>query len=113
MESIYCKSLHLQEFWVMDPIAWFEHVEAHLELENLDSQQHRYINVIMALSQDSFCLIKDIIAILHPSTLRGFQGQAPEQLQPHQLPEDREAVQYGARGPAETAVAAGTPDDTG
>jgi hypothetical protein len=69
MENINCKSLHLPEFWVMDPIAWFEHVEAHFELENLDSQQHRYFNNIMALSQDSFCLIKNIIAIPHPSAL--------------------------------------------
>ncbi len=40
---------------------WFAKVEAHFELENLESQQHCYFDVIKALSQDSFCLIKDII----------------------------------------------------
>ena len=62
------KSLRLPEFWVTDPVAWFAHVEAHFELENLESQQHRYFNVIKALSQDSLRLIKDIIASPHPTT---------------------------------------------
>jgi hypothetical protein len=28
---------------VTDPVAWFAHVEAHFELENLTSQQHCYL----------------------------------------------------------------------
>jgi hypothetical protein len=43
-------------------------VEAHFELENLESQQHRYFNVIKAHSLDSLRLIKDIIANPHPMT---------------------------------------------
>jgi hypothetical protein len=35
------RALRLPEFWVTDPVAWFAHVEAHFELENLTSQQHR------------------------------------------------------------------------
>jgi hypothetical protein len=43
-------------------------VEAHFELENLTSQQHRYFNVVKSLSQDSLRLIKDILANSHPTT---------------------------------------------
>jgi hypothetical protein len=43
-------------------------VEAHFELENLTSQQHRYFNVVKSLSQDSLRLIKDILANPHPAT---------------------------------------------
>jgi hypothetical protein len=68
MENNNRRALRLQEFWVADPVAWFAHVEAHFELENLESQQHRYFNVIKALSQDSLCLIKDILANPHPTT---------------------------------------------
>jgi hypothetical protein len=62
------RALRLPEFWVADQVSWFAHVEAHFELENLESQQHRYFNVIKALSQDSRRLIKDIIANPHPTT---------------------------------------------
>ncbi len=53
------RALRLPEFWVTDPVAWFAHVEAHFELENLTSQQHHYFNVVKSLSQDSLRLIKD------------------------------------------------------
>jgi hypothetical protein len=43
-------------------------VEAHFELENLESQQHHYLNVVKSLSQDSLRLIKDILANPHPTT---------------------------------------------
>jgi hypothetical protein len=62
------RALRLPEFWVTDPVAWFAHVEAHFELENLTSQQHRYFNVVKSLSQDSLRLIKDILANPHPTT---------------------------------------------
>ncbi len=62
------RALRLPEFWVADPVAWFAHVEAHFELENLTSQQHRYFNVVKSLSQDSLRLIKDILANPHPTT---------------------------------------------
>jgi hypothetical protein len=51
-----------------NPVTWFAHVEAHFELENLTSQQHRYFNVVKSLSQDSLRLIKDILANPHPTT---------------------------------------------
>jgi hypothetical protein len=42
--------------------------------------------------------------------LRGLEGQAPEQPQPHRLPEDREAVQDGrAWAPAEALGVSGSP----
>ncbi len=50
-----------------DPVAWFAHVEAHFELENLTSQQRRYFNIVKSLSQDSLRLIKDILANPHPT----------------------------------------------
>jgi hypothetical protein len=53
---------------VTDPVAWFAHVEAHFELENLTSQQHRYFNVVKSLSQESLRFIKDILANQHPTT---------------------------------------------
>jgi len=62
------RALRLPEFWVTDPVAWFAHVEAHFELENLTSQQHRYFNVVKSLSQDSLRLIKDVLANPHPHT---------------------------------------------
>ncbi len=68
MENNNRRALRLPEFWAADPVAWFTQVEAHFELENLESQQHRYFNVIKALSQDSLRLIKDIIAIPYPTT---------------------------------------------
>jgi len=68
MENTSRKSLCLPEFWVADPVAWFAHVEAHFELENLESQQHRYFNVIKALSQDKLRLIKNVIASQNPTT---------------------------------------------
>jgi hypothetical protein len=68
MENSNRKSLRLPEFWVADPVAWFAHVEAHFELENLESQQHRYFNVIKALGQDTLRLIKNVIASPHPTT---------------------------------------------
>jgi hypothetical protein len=68
MENIKRKVLRLPEFWVVDPVSWFAHVEAHFELEKLESQQHRYFNVIKAHSLDSLRLIKDIIANPHPMT---------------------------------------------
>jgi hypothetical protein len=49
-ENNYRRALRLPEFWVTDPVAWFAHVEAHFELENLTSQQHRYFNVVKPLS---------------------------------------------------------------
>jgi hypothetical protein len=61
------RSLKLPEFWVADPVSWFAHVEAHFELENLESQQHRYFIDIKALGQDSLGLIKDIITNPHPT----------------------------------------------
>jgi hypothetical protein len=68
MENNNRRALRLPEFWVTDPVAWFAHVEAHFELENLTSQQHRYFNVVKSLSQDSLRLIKDILANPHPTT---------------------------------------------
>jgi hypothetical protein len=68
MENNNRRALCLPEFWVADPVAWFTHVEAHFELENLVSQQHRYFNVVKSLSQDSLRLIKDILANPHPTT---------------------------------------------
>jgi hypothetical protein len=68
MENNNRRALCLPEFWVTDPVAWFAHVEAHFELENLTSQQHRYFNVVKSLSQDSLRLNKDILANLHPTT---------------------------------------------
>ncbi len=67
MENSNCRAHRLSEFWVADPVAWFAHVEAHFELVNLESQQHGYFNIIKALSRDSLCLIKDIIANPHPT----------------------------------------------
>jgi hypothetical protein len=71
MENNIRRALRLLEFWVTDPVAWFTHVEAHFELENLTSQQHRYFNVVKSLSQDSLRLIKDILANPHPTTPYG------------------------------------------
>jgi hypothetical protein len=68
MENNNRRALRLPEFWVTDSVAWFAHVEAHFELENLTSQQHRYFNVVKSLSQDSLRLIKDILANPHPTT---------------------------------------------
>jgi hypothetical protein len=68
MEHNKRRVLRLPEFWVRDPVAWFAHVEAHFELENLESQQHHYFNIVKSLSQDSLRLIKDILANPHPTT---------------------------------------------
>ena len=68
MENNNRRALRLPKFWVTDPVAWFAHVEAHFELENLTSQQHRYFNVVKSLSQDSLRLIKDVLANPHPHT---------------------------------------------
>jgi hypothetical protein len=68
MENNNRRALRLPEFWVRDPVAWFAHVEAHFELENLTSQQHRYFNMVKSLSQASLRLIKDILANPHPTT---------------------------------------------
>jgi hypothetical protein len=68
MENNNRRALRLPEFWVADPVAWFAHVKAHFELENLTSQQNRYFNVVKSLSQDSLRLIKDIFANPHPTT---------------------------------------------
>jgi hypothetical protein len=57
MEHYNRRALRVPEFWVADTVAWFAHVEAHFELESLESQQHRYFNIIKALSQDSLHLI--------------------------------------------------------
>jgi hypothetical protein len=57
-----------QENSPSDPVACFAHVEAHFELENLTTQQHRYFNMVKSLSQDSLRLIKDILANPHPTT---------------------------------------------
>ena len=61
------KTLRLPEFWVADPVAWFAHVEAHFELEDLESHQHRYFNVIKAHNQDTLHLIKNVITSSHPT----------------------------------------------
>ena len=68
MENNNRRALRLPEFWVTDSVAWFAHVEAHFELENLTSQQHRYFHVVKSLSQDSLRLIKDILVNPHPTT---------------------------------------------
>jgi hypothetical protein len=111
MENNNRRALRLPEFWVTDPVAWFAHVEAHFELENLTSQQHRYFNMVKSLSQDSLRLIKDILANPHPTTpYRHLEGSAPQQPQPHRLPEDREAVQdRGTWAAAEAVRAVGSP----
>jgi hypothetical protein len=69
MENNNRRALRLPKFWVTDPVAWFAHVEAHFELENLTSQQHRYFNVVKSLSQDSLRLIKRHLGNPHPTTL--------------------------------------------
>jgi hypothetical protein len=68
MENVNRRALRLLELWVADPVSWFVHLEAHFELENLESQENHFFNVIKALSQDSLRLIKNIIANPHPTT---------------------------------------------